>query len=80
MLFKDFGYKILFLPFIRIYIYSILLAVISSYFIAYESEYTLTLFEKKNVSVNKFIFYNRVYANIWNSFWFIQLYTAYYVY
>lgn len=47
MLFKDFGYKILFLPFVRIYIYSILIAVISSYFIAYESEYTLTLFQKK---------------------------------
>lgn len=51
MLFKDFIYKILFLPFINVYIYSIFIAIISSYFIAYEGEYTLTLFEKKNIPI-----------------------------
>jgi ABC-type multidrug transport system fused ATPase/permease subunit len=56
MLFKDFSYKILFLPFIRIYIYSILIAVISSYFIAYENEYTLTLFDKNKIPLINLFF------------------------
>jgi len=53
---RHFMYKILLLPFINVYVYGIILSVLSAYFIAYEGKYTLTLFTKSKIPLMNILF------------------------
>lgn len=56
MIIKDFLYNILVQPFARIYVYSILITIISAYIVSYESTYTLSLFAENKLPLTNFIF------------------------
>lgn len=55
---NDFIYKNFFLKFWVVYIYAIILGIISSYFVSYEGKYALTLFTENKLPIINIIFLN----------------------
>lgn len=55
---KEFIYQKIFLKFWIVYIFSIILGIVSSYFISYEGKYSLTLFTETKIPIMNIIFLN----------------------